>query len=526
MSLASEHSLGAVLQKIVELACEVSGAKYGALGVITPDGKALEDFFTHGITQEQRASIGRLPEGKGLLGALIQDAQPVRLTRIKDDRRSIGFPANHPPMTTFLGVPIAVRSRVFGNLYLTEKEGGVGFTADDELAVITLAAQAGVAIENVRLNERAATAQRRLEAVNEVARAILEGSEGDDVLSLIARRARELAGAYVATIATPEPQSGSLVLRVADGDVLGMNIGMHFSVRDSFSGEAMQHRRSVVVADASADSRTDQPLVARGDIGPAIFVPLAIRDRVFGSLAVGKRLGDLPFTEESLAVVETFAAQAAVSLDYSRLQHEIQRLIVIEDRERIAKELHDDIVQSLFAEGMSLQAAISMVHDPVVMEDRLTQAVENIDRVIRDLRNYIFGLKPGVFADRHLDSALRDLAQSFADGSVCEIDVRTEPEAVSHLAGMTTELIQVTREALSNAVRHSQGDHIQVRLRFEDAEPLLEVADNGIGFDPVAAAGKGHGLDNLRARAAALGGKLEIDSEPGRGTRVRIKLPS
>ena len=356
LALASELSLPALLQKIVQLAREVSGARYGALGVLGGDG-FLSDFLTDGISDEQRRAIGHLPHGGGILGVLIDEARPLRLRRIADDPRSVGFPSNHPPMTSFLGVPVAVRGNVFGNLYLTEKQAAPEFTEEDERAVITLAAQAAVAIENARLHAQ------------------------------------------------------------------------------------------------------------------------------------------------------------------------VQRFAVVEERERIARELHDDIVQSLFAEGMALQAARAVVGDPQAVDARLGQAVENLDRVIRDLRNYVFGLQPGAAADRHLEQALRDLAASFEEGAGATISVRVDPDVASFLAGHAADVIQLTREALSNAVRHSGADRITVSLARDGDPATLCVEDNGKGFDHEAASGRGQGLGNLRSRADAMGGRLDIDTASGRGTRISIAIP-
>jgi signal transduction histidine kinase len=354
--LASELSLPAVLQKIANLAGEVADARYAALGVLSPDGTGLEDFVTYGVTEEERRAIGHLPVGKGILGALISDARPLRLPRIQDDERSVGFPANHPPMTSFLGVPIKVRGQVYGNLYLSEKRGAAQFTAEDEEAVVTLAAQAGVAVENARLHEQ------------------------------------------------------------------------------------------------------------------------------------------------------------------------VQRLAVLEDRERIAKDLHDGVIQSLFAVGMGLQAAENMVRDPEKLVARLGSAVEDIDRVIRNLRDYIFGLGRGGVADRQLDASLRDLTDEFRRASEVAIRLQVDPEAASLLAGHASDVMQFAREAMSNAVRHAKGQTVAVTLRKDGAFIALEVEDDGAGFDPQAAEG-GHGLLNLRSRAEALGGELQIESTPGTGTRVLLRVP-
>jgi two-component system, NarL family, sensor histidine kinase DevS len=522
--LSSDLSLPATLQSIVELAAEVADATYGALGVVAPD-RQIQEFVTTGITDEQRHAIGHLPTGRGVLGVLITDAKPLRLERIQDHPQSVGFPPNHPRMISFLGVPIAIRGRVFGNLYLTEKRGAKEFSEEDEEAIVRLAAQAAFAIENARLYHDAQVAQRRLEAIGEINQAILAGKAPDDVLRLIAGRARELVGAAVASIVTPMPGDTDLVVRVAEGDRADLLEATTFAADGSISDDVMKTGEGRVIADVSSDPHLQQPMVKMGGVGPALYVPLAVRDRVFGTLSLANRAGGRAFSEEDSALLKTFAAQAAVALEQARIQNELQRLALVEDRERIAKELHDDVIQSLFAEGMALQASLAIVNDPVAMEARLVQAVENLDRVIRDLRNYIFGLRPGVAADRQLDRSLRDLAASFAEGSHVDIAVYTEESAVSRLAGRASDVLSAAREAISNAVRHSGCDRVTVTLTSAGEAALLEIADDGKGFEPAQAVGAGHGLSNLQDRAEALGGDLEIESEPTRGTWVRLRIP-
>lgn len=524
LTLASELSLPAVLQKIVGLAAHVVDARYGALGVLGPDGRVIQEFLTYGMTDEERRAIGPLPHGHGILGVLISDAQPLRLPRIQDDPRSVGFPPNHPPMTTFLGVPIAIRGEVFGNLYLTEKAGGAPFTAEDEDAVVKLAAHAAVAIDNARIHQQARQAQRRLAAVNEIANTILEGKSSDEVLRLIARHARELLGARIATLVTPTTSAGTLTVRAASGEDAEAVEGTEFPSEQSISGEIMRTRTAVLVEDTSKDPRVHQPLVRLGNMGPALFVPLAVPGRVFGTLGIANHPGDPAFRDEELIVAGTFAAQASVALEHARIQGELKRLAVVEDRERIAKELHDDIIQSLFAEGMALQAAIAMTRDPEAVQARLSQAVENIDRVIRDLRNYIFGLRPGIAADRQLEQSLRDLAAGYEESANVSFEVTTDPDVVSLLAGRSAEILQVAREAISNAVRHSGADRVSVSLMRTGDYAMLEIADNGKGFDPEQATGRGQGLVNLAARAESLGGEFHVESEPGHGTWVRITM--
>ncbi|MDP9340760.1 MAG: GAF domain-containing sensor histidine kinase [Actinomycetota bacterium] len=524
LALSSQVELPAVLQRIVELAVEITGARYGALGVLGPDGR-IREFLTVGVSEGQRAAIGHLPVGRGILGVLIADARPLRLADIHDDSRSVGFPANHPPMKSFLGAPVKARGRVFGNIYLTQKQGAEQFSEQDQEDVVVLATQAGVAIENARLYEEARQRERRLEAVREVATAILAGTDQEAVLELIARRARELVGAALSTIATPD-DGDTLVIHVADGDGADALRGMSFPVEASVSGEVIRSGEAVLLEDASADPRIFQPVVRTGRIGPAMFVPLSIRDRTFGTLLVANHPSGRVFDQEDLDVIRTFGDQAVLALEYTRVQRELHRLAVLEDRERIAKELHDGVIQALFAVGMGLQGTAGLVRD-AELESRIEGAVAEIDRVIRDLRNYIFGLRPGILADRQLDQAIRHLAVEFQDrtGVVTVVDI--DPEVASEITGKAGDVIQLVREALSNVGKHAEATTCRVSLHRGEGGAVLEIDDDGRGFDPRAAdgAGLGQGLPNLRGRTEALGGKMELLSAPDEGTTVRVLLP-
>jgi signal transduction histidine kinase len=361
LSLSSELSLESVLQRIVELSVEITGARFGALGVLGSDG-SISEFITEGVTLEQRAAIGHPPVGKGILGLLIDERRPIRIPVIGDDPRSYGFPPNHPPMKSFLGAPVTALGQVFGNIYLTEKQGVDMFDDNDEAAVVVLAAQAGVAIENARLYEES------------------------------------------------------------------------------------QH-----------------------------------------------------------------------------LQQELRRLEVLEDRERIAKELHDGVIQSLFAVGMGLQGTAALAKDDETMR-RIEGAVEEIDRAIRDLRNYIFGLRPGILADRQLDQALRELGNELQLKSDVLTVVEVDEGVAAELASRAADIVQLTREALSNVGRHAGATTCRVSLRRDGAAAILEIDDDGTGFDPKSPA-KGMGLSNLADRVSSLGGALVIESIAGEGTTVRASLP-
>jgi signal transduction histidine kinase len=363
MVLASERSLGAVLQRIVDLAVELTDARYGALGVLTPDGRAIEEFVTVGITSEERAAIGDPPVGHGLLGELIRDPRPLRIPDIAGDPRSVGFPPHHPPMTSLLGAPVLGRGTVFGNLYLTDKRGTDAFDDEDERILVVLAAQAAVAVENARLSDEAERAAR-----------------------------------------------------------------------------------------------------------------------------------------------------------------ELQRLQVLEERERIGKELHDGVIQSLFAVGMNLQGIAAASGDEDLAR-RLEAAVDDVDGAIRDLRNYIFGLRPGILADRQLDRAIDELASEFGARSGVLTVVEVDADAAAVFASRASDVIQLVREALSNVGRHAAATTCRVSFGSGDPGYVLEIDDDGRGFD-VGAATAGMGLRNLEERVASLGGTFEVRSVAGAGTTVRATFAS
>jgi signal transduction histidine kinase len=524
MALASELSLPTLLQRIVELAADITGARYGALGVLGGGGD-LVDFLTTGVTDAERAAIGPLPKGRGLLGAIIHDARPLRLDDLARDARSAGFPANHPPMRTFLGAPVRARGQVFGNLYLTEKQDGPAFTAEDEEALVTLATQAGIAISNARLYEEARVRERWLQAVRETSGAILAGAAVEEVLRLVARWARELADADLATVVSPGDSGGEMRVVVAEGAGAGDLEGMPVPMDGSLSGEVIRAGRPLLVDDASADDRAYGPMVRSAQMGASLFVPLRERGVTFGTLAVANQVGGRRLTADDIRLVETFADQAALGLQYSRAQREIQRLSLVEDRERIARELHDGVVQSLFAIGLNLQGTAAVVTDGRAAE-RIQDAVNELDRVIGDLRSYVFGMRPHVLAAaRGLSEALDQIAHEFESTSGITTVIELDESLEGPLAANAVHIVQLTREALSNVGRHAQAQTCRVSLRRAGGCAVLEIDDDGRGFDPSTVAGSGMGLGNIRSRAASIGGTVELVSVVAEGTTVRISLP-
>ena len=522
LALAAELSLPAVLQRIVELAAEITSARYGALGVLGPDG-FIHDFITTGVSEHQRRAIGAPPVGRGILGVLIRDARPLRLADLTKDPRSVGFPPHHPTMRSFLGVPVVARGLVYGNLYLTEKQGAAEFTAEDERMLQILAAQAGIAIDNARLYEEARRRAQRLEALREVTTAIIEGAGLQEALELVARRALELADADLTSVALPGDRPGELALQISSGRHADSLRGVHIPVERSVSGEVLRTGKTIAVPDVATDTRVAHPALREQGFGPALFVPLRAHSRTFGTLIVARLAGAPRFADADVELVEAFADQAAVAVEHARFREQLSRLAILEDRERIARELHDGAIQALFAVGMGLQGTALLVEDPAVAE-RIEKAVAELDRVISDLRGYIFQLRPGLLADRQLAEALRQLASELEQraGVTCVADI--DEQLAGRLDYRAGDLVQLAREALSNVGRHAQATTCRLSLRREEGEAVLEVDDDGRGFD-TGHTYPGQGLRNLRERAERLGGSLELASSPGEGTTVRVRLP-
>jgi two-component system, NarL family, sensor histidine kinase DevS len=524
LALSSELSLPVLLHTIVELGMELTGARYGALGVLGP-GERIIEFVTVGVTPEERRAIGHPPTGRGVLGALIKDGRPLRLASIADDPRSVGFPPNHPPMRTFIGAPVMARGEVFGNIYLTEKQGGSPFTEEDQTSLVILAAQAGIAVANARLYEQSESRGRWLTALGEVTTAILAGAEVREALGLVVARSRELAGAAMAWVVLPdEEEEGSLVVGAADGTGTEGLEGTTVPLEGSISGSVISLGKPVVVENASEDERAFKGLIEVTRMGPTMFIPLIVRDRAFGTLSVTNPIGAQPFTEAQVDLVEAFAAQASVAVEFGEAQRQLQRLTLMEDRERIAKELHDGVIQSLFAVGMGLQGTAMLAADEDIAR-RIEGGVEELDRVIKDLRSYIFGLRPDILAGGRLDDALRQLGAEFAERTGVVTVAEVDPRAAAALAGQATDVVQLAREALSNVGRHAGATTVRVSLAMESDGPVLMVDDDGRGFD-VSSPPAGEGLRNMRQRAEGMGASLDLTSIPGEGTTLRIAFRS
>ena len=392
VAIGSGLDLESTLRRIVETAVKLVDATYGALGVIDDD-RRLAEFIPVGLSRDEIERIHHWPEGRGLLGLLIHDPRPLRLADIAAHPESSGFPDGHPPMRSFLGVPVRVRDEVFGNLYLTGKRGGGEFTEDDEAVLVALGAAAGVAVENARLYDAARRQQRWIQASAEVTTRLLSGAEPREVLADIARQARELSGADLAVLALPDEEGRRLTIAYADGDGAEATRGLVLPAGESLSGRVLTTGEPLTSADFAADKRAAQ--AARGamsQIGPAVVFPLGAPGNVRGVLTVGRHHGAAPFPPAQADVVASFAAQAGVALELAATRAEAQRLSLYEDRDRIARDLHDLVIQRLYATGMSLEGTMPMITRPEVAS-RITNAVDAMDETIKDIRATIFALQ-------------------------------------------------------------------------------------------------------------------------------------
>jgi signal transduction histidine kinase len=525
IALGSELSLDALLQKLVETAASLTGARYAALGVIDERGSALERFIFTGIEREQAEAIGELPRGRGILGVLIHDAAPLRLENLGDDARSVGFPPHHPPMRTFLGVPILLRGRAYGNLYLTEKKEGP-FTAEDQELVETLASQAAVAIENARLYESATRWSQQLEALNEVGIALAAEIELPRLLALIARRLRELIGASLVMIALPAPD-GTLRIEAADGEGADGILGLQLEWAGSKSGRVLERKRGERVDRLHDDPEIDQAAARRLNVHTGLFVPLIAGDRAIGVVIAHDKEGvDPRFSEDDLRLAETFAARAAVAVDLSaRVASDALRRVVEAqelERRRLARELHDQTGQELTSVLLGLKGIEEAGGDEERAE-ALRAVREQVVETLHDVRRLAVELRPKALDDFGLVPALERLVENFAEQTGMRVDF--EPQLADRLpADVETALYRIVQEALTNVVKHAQARAVSIVLAQSGGTVAAVIEDDGRGFTPDAGA-DGLGLVGMRERLALLGGKLKIESSAVAGTTIVAEVP-
>jgi signal transduction histidine kinase len=516
-------SLADVLRGIVEAAQELVGARYTALGVIAPDG-GLAEFIHRGMPADMVARIGHLPQGKGLLGAVIAERRPIRLRRIADDARSSGFPPGHPPMESFLGVPIQIRDESFGNLYLAESTRGA-FTAEDEELVTALAATAAAAIENARLYEAARSRGEWMQASAAIMRRLLSvpehGEAGDDPLRLIAEYSREIADADVVTVVRPPPAGGSLRVEIAVGDAADRVRGLRAAREGSLEGQVLTTGEALRL---THPGRTGLRAVTLGDLGagPVMVVPLIGSRGVRGVLTVARAPGRQAFAPEDLEMAAGFAHQGAVAVELAEARSDQQRAAMLDERERIAADLHDHVIQRLFAAGLSLQGVAAML-GPGPATDRVQATVDDLDTTIRQIRTTIFQLQqpaPGKRAGAR--ARLLDVAAEAVQGLGFDPAVRFSGVLDVLPAALTDDLEAVLREALSNVARHAAARAVEVEVSSKDGRVTLAVRDDGTGPGENT---RRSGLANLARRAEQHGGTCALEASAPWGTQLTWSVP-
>ncbi|WP_405676980.1 GAF domain-containing protein [Streptomyces sp. NBC_01511] len=551
-SVGTGLELHTTLDRICETAARLTGARYAALGVVDEAGGGLCEFVTYGVGEDDARLIGRRPDGhSGLLGELIRHPEPLRTADLTTDRRAAGFPPHHPQMRTFLGVPIRVQGEVFGNLYLSEKHDGGEFTDHDQHMVRVLATEAGLAIGNARLYEAARQRERWIDGSVAVTTALLSGEDADHsnapapahappsphadyaahthhALTVVAEQARKLADSAAGFVLLPTSDGGLEIVAVSS-DTPDASIGTKLSGKGAVVAKLLAGE-SVYVADSSTDPRLLSPLSAR--YGPSMLLPLHSDGRVLGVLVTPRAIGARPFSESERTLATQFASQAALALMMAEAQRDRERLAVFEDRDRIARDLHDLVIQRLYAAGMTLETAQRQSDVPEVRTG-VGRAVDELDITIQEIRTAIFALQQG---PAEAPSGLR--TRVLREINMAAVPLGFKPthrfvgavdSAVGELTGKN--LIAALREALSNTFRHARASRIEVTVDASAALPdgtpavRLSVADDGVG---IPAGGRRSGLRNLRRRAESLGGASEVGpglGEDGGGTTVIWQAP-
>ncbi|MBT2411042.1 GAF domain-containing protein [Streptomyces sp. ISL-12] len=525
LAIGSDLDLDVVLRRITESAVTLVDARYGALGVLGEEGR-IKQFITVGMDEETVATIGHYPEGHGILGLLIEEPEPLRLADLGTHPASVGFPEGHPPMTTFLGTPVRVRDRVFGNLYLTDKRNGARFDDEDEAVLRTLAAAAGVAVDNARLYEDTRRREQWLAASSDLTRSLLSGTDPDQVLHQVAGTVRALAGAGLVTVAVPLDGGDGLVIEAADGEGAGRVRGL---VLPPVTLAARVYRSNTRTASAmlSEESQDGGGSAGRIELGPGFLLPLGGHlEHARGVLQVANLPGRPEFSDATMAMISGFADQAALALEIAEHRREAERLMVLSDRDRIARDLHDLAIQRLFASGLTLNSVLGRIADRPEAAERVQRVVDDLDDTIKTVRGTIYALRErdrpggrgGLRAEllAETDRAAGMLGFTPALRMTGLLDTCVPDEYAGHL-------LAVVRETLSNAARHAHATHVEVTAETDGGRLSVRVTDDGTGVGPGVT--RRSGLANLRRRATDLGGDFTVGPNEPSGTVARWTVP-
>ncbi|MGW2260367.1 sensor histidine kinase [Streptomyces sp. NPDC001780] len=523
LTIGSDLDLDVVLRRITESAVTVVDAEYGALGVLGEEGQ-IKRFITVGVDEETIKAIGHYPEGGGILGLLIREPEPLRLADLGTHPESVGFPEGHPPMTTFLGAPVRVRDRVFGNLYLTDKRGGARFDDEDEAVLRTLAAAAGVAIDNARLYEDTRRRERWLAASSDLTRGLLSGTDPDQVLYQVAATVRRLADADLVTVAVPFDGGDELVIEATDGEGAERVHGLVLPPT-TLAAKVYHSNERVSSGALSEEPQEGGGSAGQIELGPGFLLPLGGSEHVRGVLQVANLPGGQEFSEATMTMISGFADQAALALEIAEHRREADRRMVLSDRDRIARDLHDLAIQRLFASGLTLNSVLGRISDRPEAAERVRRVVDDLDDTIKTVRNTIYALRE---RDREGARGLRAELLAETDRATGVLGFTPALRMTGLLdtgvpAEYAEQLLAVLRETLSNAARHAHATHVEVTAETDGSRLRLRVADNGTGIDPGVT--RCSGLANLHRRAGDLGGSFTLGPNEPVGTVAEWTVP-
>ncbi|HEY8630051.1 MAG TPA: GAF domain-containing protein [Gaiellaceae bacterium] len=527
IAINSELSLDGVLERIVEAAARVTDAHYAALGVIDRAGTGLERFVTHGITDEVEKQIGDPPHGRGILGVLIHDARSLRLHKLSEHPRSVGFPPGHPPMDTFLEVPILLRGVAYGNLYLTEKDGGGDFTDEDEEMVSLLAAQAAVAVENARLYESATSWSQQLESLNEIGGALVGELELGPLLDLVTSRLRDLIGARLVAIALPA--GDALRIAAAEGEGAADLEAVDSLEHDSKTGRVLERGRSERVDSLLEDPEVNQDIARRLGASTGLYVPLLARERPIGVLVAHDKMGPDPrFSSADLRLAEQFANRAAIAVDLSRrvARDALRRVVSGQEleRRRLARELHDETGQALTSILLGLRA-VEEAAGPDAMRTAASNLRELVVGTLQDVRRLAVQLRPKALDDFGLVAAVERLVQTFSEATAIRVDLEAQLGDARLPAEVETTLYRIVQEALTNIVKHAGASRVSILLVRRRGTATVVIEDDGQGFDLAELGEEGMGIIGMRERVELHEGRLTVESTPGSGATLAAEVP-
>lgn len=533
LSLFADLSLDGVLSRILQAAKELVDARYAALGIPDESG-GLEVFLTSGLPDEQVNQIPHLPEGKGLIGEMMREGRSIRIPNIDEHPRSVGFPPGHPEMKSFLGVPISAYGRPLGQIYLTDKQGAPEFSAEDQRLIEMLASHAAAAIENARLyrqvlNSEMELTQRnmQLELINSLASMVSSATNIDDLLEIMLARVMQLFGAGAGEIFLREEETGDFRMAIHRGEAEQAFWQVdRFKIGEGFIGRAAQQGGLLWTTDLAEEPHFLRHDIVEAGFGTLICVPLTAPGKVVGVLSLAfyeKR----ELNKREWGLLEAVGSGIGVAIENARLYRQARRLAVLEERERIGMDLHDGIIQSIYAVGLNLEYSRLLVEeDAKQTSERLQQSIEDLNKVIGDLRSYILDLQPSRMTVDNLSTALGRLVREFEANTKLDVDLRVDSQAASYVSDSAANgLFLIAQEALANVAKHAQASEVAVSLQERNDHIDLRVVDDGRGFDVEGESDVlGHGLSNMQERARRIGGRLKVKSNAGKGTEISVHM--